>query len=94
MEKNFWPIGTIVKIKDVPDYRFMIIALLVEGSKGEIRDYVAVKYPSGALVQDDYFYFNHEQIEEVIFKGFDCEDHYVYVKLLNSIRKNKLENMR
>ena len=66
--KNLMPIGTIVKLKEDADFRrYMIIALIVKNEQGEQKDYVGVRYPAGLFSLDSCFFFDREDIEEVVF---------------------------
>ena len=81
--KNLMPIGTIVKLKEDADFRrYMIIALIVKNEQGEQKDYVGVRYPAGLFSLDSCFFFDCEDIEEVVFKGLESEEHTQYLELL------------
>ncbi len=71
---DFLPIGSVVKIKDAPDQLFMIFGWLQKSTvKDEVYDYIAVMYPEGLANMLLCFYFNDEDIEEVLFRGFQNE---------------------
>ena len=69
------PIGSIVRMQD-GEQLFMITSRkpIIEKEQEEVYlDYIACNYPSGILDEDVYF-FNHEDIEEVVFYGFVGEE--------------------
>ncbi len=78
-KEGFLPIGSVVKIKDTPDQLFMIFGWLQKSTaKEEIYDYIAVMYPEGLANKILSFYFNDEDIEEVLFKGWQNEQEQEY----------------
>lgn len=75
MEK-YYPIGTIVKLHD-SNITIMITSLLpLCNNNGQIGyfDYAACMYPYGLTGKDSLF-FNEEDIETVIFTGYENDDH-------------------
>jgi len=69
------PIGSVVRLnggeKDI-----MIIGFFQQKANyPEVKyDYIAVGYPEGYLDMKLMFGFNHEDIEEVIFRGYEDEN--------------------
>lgn len=99
MEEKYLPIGTVVKIKNVPT-KGMIVNYLVYSPKeagGKIFDYGACPYPVGMVETNKIGAFNHEDIEEVIYMGYIDDDEKDMVKLLISkeeeIRNSMKEEM-
>lgn len=81
--KHLVPIGTIVKLKEDAEFRkYMIIALVVKNDANEERDYIGVRYPAGLFSLDSCFFFNHQDIEEIVFKGMESTEHQQYLELL------------
>ena len=81
--KEFWPIGTVVKILEGEEAKFMIVGYFPQNEKGEQRDYVSVRYPMGASNNNVYFFFNPEHIKEVIFEGYKSEEFNAFLRLVN-----------
>ncbi|WP_088816365.1 MULTISPECIES: DUF4176 domain-containing protein [Listeria] len=68
------PIGSIVYLKDGMQ-KMMILnrgPIVVIEKEQCYFDYSACEYPAG-LIQDKIFYFNEENISEVIFEGYSDE---------------------
>lgn len=84
MKKEYYPIGTVVELKETSDFLFMIIGLEVQNEAGEHGDYVAIRYPVGAMGNGGYYFFNHDQIEKVVHMGYVDSSHEAYVDLINS----------
>lgn len=57
---RYWSIGTVVRLRQAAEVLFMIVGILVENEKGERRDYVALRYPVGALGDANYFFSTRE----------------------------------
>lgn len=92
------PIGSVVKIKDV-DPLYMVFGVLQKPPAQEeiVFDYVAVKYPEGYLNPMLNLGFNHEEIEEVVFRGYEDanglrEEYLMLLRLAGEeARKNGLD---
>lgn len=80
---DFLPLGSIVKIRG-SHRKSLIIArglMTVIGEEALFFDYGGAIYPEG-LVGDQVLYFNHCDIEEVIFKGYENEENTEVLKNL------------
>ncbi len=84
-EKKFLPLGSIVRLKDAK-LPVMIIGYTVipEEEPDKIYDYNATFYPMGTLDTSIVTPFNHKQIEEIIFLGYEDESGKEY---RNNIKK-------
>ncbi|AZB41368.1 DUF4176 domain-containing protein [Bacillus sp. FJAT-42376] len=72
--RELLPIGSVVEIGLVQQ------ALMIYGRKQEqennenkVWDYVACPYPQGHIGQDTNVFFNHSQIEKLVFKGLETK---------------------
>src|SRR5699024_1140606 len=78
------PIGTIIYLKEGTG-KLMILnrgpMIELDGEK-QIFDYEACNYPQGLDVENK-FYFNEENIDEVVFKGYSDDDERRFQKLYN-----------
>ncbi len=94
MEENkFLPVGTVVLIKGSVKKIVLIARGVITLIDGEQRyfDYGGCLYPEG-LIGDSILYFNHEDIQSVIHKGFSDEDDELMVKhLLKETAKLSIE---
>lgn len=77
--KKFLPLGSIVRLKG-GQLPVMIIGYTVipKQQPDKIFDYNATFFPTGTLDTDVLTPFNHKQIEEVIFYGYENEDSIAY----------------
>ncbi len=74
-EEKFLPLGTFVTVKGSVKKILLIGRGVATAIKGERKyfDYVGCTYPEG-LIGETVLYINHEDIEEVIYKGYQDED--------------------
>lgn len=79
------PIGSIVKLKE-SERLLMIIGVLQNGKAYPDRtfDYVAVPYPQGIQDSRMNLGFDHNDIEEIIFRGFENDDRKAFLFLLEA----------
>ena len=89
--KQYLPIGTIVQLQEHEDMLFCIIGMDVENSKKEQRDYVATRYPVGLVGNARYYFFNQEDIGNIVHHGFVNEDHETDIKLLDALHRERRE---
>lgn len=85
---KFYPIGTVVKLKATEDNLFMIVTHMASNDNKEIREYVATRYPTGIGDDTMNYFFNHEDISEVVHMGYLNEDHETYNELLKVLQTN------
>lgn len=80
--KKLLPIGSVVLLEEGKK-RLMIYGVKqIEQETQEEYDYIGVVYPEGNMGQGTQFLFNHDQISEVYFKGYDDEERQEFVKRL------------
>lgn len=70
--KELLPIGTIVLLKD-GEKRLMINGIMQTDSGGTQKnyDYMGILYPEGHIGEGFQYLFNHEDINKIIFRGFE-----------------------
>lgn len=84
--EKYMIIGSVVGIEGNLD-KLMIIGYKVKNNNGEIKDYMACKYPDGAT--QPLIAFNHEDIKRVYFVGFTTEYGNEYKSNLDDGDKKK-----
>lgn len=67
--KKILPIGTVVKLNEHSDVKFMIVGYFPTNNDGEMKDYSAIRYPMGAYDNRMFFFFNETSIFEVLHEG-------------------------
>ena len=82
--KELLPIGSVVRLKN-GEKRLMISGIKQTDSEGNGReyDYYGVLYPEGYLGGEYQYLFNHEDIEEIFFRGYEDEERPFFLEKLS-----------
>jgi hypothetical protein len=91
-EKKLLPVGSVVYLKEgtlklVVLSRGELVLVHKDDEKSVYFDYMGGIYPQGNDPENNY-YFNHEDIEKVIFKGYIDEDENRYLEVLRAAKEN------
>ncbi|MCI5935136.1 MAG: DUF4176 domain-containing protein [Lachnospiraceae bacterium] len=72
-QEKYLPLGTVVRLKTG------IKPIMITGRRQRTidnpkeYDYIACLYPEGHIAPDKNILFNHEDIDEILFMGFESE---------------------
>lgn len=85
---KYLPIGSVVLLKGA--IRKAMIIGIIQSSKGEDgvikeHDYIAVMFPEGFLNTETMFMFNHDQINDVVYRGYENPER---AEFLQKLEKN------
>ena len=83
--KELLPIGSVVLLKGAKKKLMIIGSKALAEDTGQKRDYVAVLYPEGYLSRDVFFTFNHEEIDEVFFEGYDTPERQRFISKVEEV---------
>lgn len=80
------PIGTIVLLKE-GEKRLMIngIKQINASGDGKEYDYLGILYPEGHIGDEFQYLFNHEDISEIIFKGYEDDERKEFITKLAKV---------
>lgn len=82
------PIGSVVLLNEA-EKKLMIIGILQRNGE-EVFDYVGCPYPEGLLDSENLFLFNHKDIAEISYLGFDNIERQIFIKKLEAeLNKNE-----
>lgn len=83
MKEKFLPIGTVVLLKN-GEKKVMITSCLVLANLKEkkIFDYGGCPYPEGIADSKVGIGFNHADIKEVVYPGYEDNEYKMFNKLL------------
>ena len=82
------PIGSVVLLNEA-EKKLMIIGILQRNGE-EVFDYVGCPYPEGLLDSENLFLFNHKDIAEISYLGFDYIERQIFIKKLETeLNKNE-----
>lgn len=76
MIKNYiLPLGTVVKLKKGDMFLIIVGRAQLFNNEGTIGyfDYSATRYPQGIMSDQEFAFFNDEDIEEVFYEGYRNE---------------------
>lgn len=80
--KELLPIGSVVILKEA-NKKAMIYGVKQINSATDIEyDYIGVVYPEGNMGDGTQFFFNHDVIEEVFFRGYEDEEREAFIERL------------
>lgn len=81
--KELLPIGSIVRLQN-GQKRLMITGVL-QSKDDELDkqyDYLGILYPEGHIGGDFQYLFNHEDIDEIVFRGYEDQERQVFLDKL------------
>ena len=92
--ERFLPIGTVVLLKGGKKELMIISYCIIPAGEvydkngkvdvGETMfDYGGCVYPEGMITSDQLFAFNHDQIEKIVYKGYETDNQKEISKVLN-----------
>lgn len=87
------PMGTIVKLTGDDGY-IMICGRLIVGKENDeevLYDYAGCEFPVG-VTGEDYFLFDHEDIEFVNYIGYQDERELTYRQMLSNAVEDFVNN--
>ena len=80
--KEYLPIGSVVLLIDGEKTIMIYGRKQIFAETNEVYDYVACLYPEGNLSEEYTYLFNHDQVWEVVFKGYVNEEEVEFLKTL------------
>jgi len=90
MDFEFLPIGSVVMLKNGNKAVMVNGYLLIPSDdKEKMYDYSACIYPEGVLTSEQSFAFNHENIDKVLFRGYETDEYKKLLPKLVEIKNNK-----
>ncbi len=69
--RNLLPIGSVVKVREMQRPMMIYGVIQKDIATDQVMDYISVLWPEGNGGAGTQFMFNHEDIEEVYFKGLN-----------------------
>ena len=82
--KELLPIGSVALLEGAQK-RVMIYGVKQTDNETDIEyDYIGVVYPEGCMGDGSSFFFNHEQIDQVFYRGFEDEERDAFIERLEA----------
>ncbi len=87
--KSLLPIGSIVRLKNGTK-RVMVYGIKQTNPENGVEyDYIGVLYPEGLIDQLGKYLFNHSDIDQVFFRGYEEEERERFVEKLADYYQQK-----
>ncbi len=80
--RELLPIGSVVLLKEGTKKAMIYGIKQVDKATETEFDYLGVVYPEGNLGDGSQFFFNHDAVDEVCFRGFDDEERKDFINRL------------
>lgn len=75
MIRDFLPIGSVVMLKNANKAIMIFGIKQMDSNDTSVEyDYIGVLYPEGNIGSDFQYLFNHEDIQEVLFTGYETDE--------------------
>ncbi len=81
--KDLLPIGTVVLLKGGKKKVMIYGVKQTEQDGGKEYDYISVLYPEGNIGDAGHFLFNHSDIDEIFFRGYEDEEREHFINNLS-----------
>lgn len=86
MIKDLLPIGTVVMLKNAKKPLMIFgIKQLASEKPDEEYDYIGVLYPEGNMGTQFQYLFNHDDIEKILFTGYETEERQEFLEELSKV---------
>lgn len=84
--KDLLPIGSIVLLKE-GEKRLMINGIMQNDAGGtrQSYDYLGILYPEGHIGEGFQYLFNHEDIDNIVFRGYEDEERAEFLAKLAAL---------
>lgn len=88
--KDLLPIGSIVLLNE-GEKRLMISGILQSDISDPDKeyDYLGILYPEGNVGEQFQYLFNHADINQIVFRGFEDEERAEFIRKLSAIYPNR-----
>lgn len=79
---NLLPIGSVVRLRDARKCLMIFGVCQTDNSDQKQYDYIGVLWPEGNIGNEGQILFNHEDIEETVFVGFNNDERLEFIQRL------------
>lgn len=92
MFEKLLPIGSVVLLKEGTK-KLMIVGIkpVTAEKPNEIYDYIGVLYPEGFLSNEYNFLFNHDDINDIIFVGYNNPEREEFIKVISKAYEKEMQ---
>ena len=87
--KELLPIGSVVLLKEGKKKAMIFGIKQTNKGTGKEHDYIGVVYPEGNLGDELQFFFEHENIDQVFYRGYEDEERDEFIAKLSAYYDNQ-----
>lgn len=91
--KELLPVGSIVLLKGGKKKLMIIGILQLNRDESNIYDYLGVPYPEGYIGEDKNFLFAHEDIDDIVFTGYEDSERDNMINVIELLYNNAKESL-
>lgn len=85
--RELLPIGSVIWLKEAKRPLMIFGLKQTDMDTQKEYDYIGVLYPEGTMGGETQFLFQHEDIERVVFRGYEDEARKVFIEKLEEVYK-------
>jgi len=87
--KELLPIGSVVLLKEGKKKLMTFGVKQTDANTKKEYDYIGVLYPEGNIGDGGQFLFNHDDIDEIFFNGYEDEERDTFIENLTKYYENQ-----
>ncbi len=78
------PIGSVILLKNARKKLMIIGILIFNQNENKSYDYLGVPFPEGYIGTKHHYLFNHEDINDVVFLGYNNPERETFIEALST----------
>lgn len=82
--KQLLPIGSVIRLKGAKKNLMVFGICQTQKNTGKEYDYIGVLWPEGNIGSETQVLFAHDDIEGVLFTGYDTPERQDFIERLNA----------
>lgn len=95
MIRELLPVGSVVLLKGGVKKTLIIGVLqITEDNPGEVYDYIGVPYPEGYMGVESPYLFQNENINDVLFRGYENAEQKEFLELMDMVMEKAQEQLK
>lgn len=76
---NLLPIGSVIRLRGATKCLMIFGVCQTDQTDDKLYDYIGVLWPEGNIGNEGQVLFNHEDIEETVFMGYNNDERFDFV---------------
>lgn len=87
--KKLLPIGSVIRLSGAKKCLMIFGVCQTHKESNETYDYIGVIWPEGNLGAETQLMFEHKDIEEVLFTGYETDERVAFIERLNTFYESQ-----